>query len=74
MKFLSPEVDLYLYKSTVQPCIKYCWHVWAGFHRCYLELAPSLGGSLELLAHGGNLASVSLLYRYYFGKCSSELA
>ena len=30
MKFLSPEVALYLYKSTICPCIEYCCHVWAG--------------------------------------------
>ena len=30
VKFLSPEVDLYLYKSAICPCIKYCCHVWAG--------------------------------------------
>ena len=27
MKFLSPEVALYLYKSTIQPCMEYCCHV-----------------------------------------------
>ena len=30
MKFLSPEAALYLYKSTIHPCVKYCCHVWAG--------------------------------------------
>ena len=30
MKFLSPEVALYLYKSTICSCIEYCCHVWAG--------------------------------------------
>ena len=30
MKFLSPEVALYLYKSTIPPCMEYCCHVWAG--------------------------------------------
>ena len=30
MKFLSPEVALYLYKSTVRPCMDYCCHVWSG--------------------------------------------
>ena len=30
MKFHSPEVALYLYKSTIQPCIEYCIHVWVG--------------------------------------------
>ena len=24
MKFLSPEVSLYLYKSTIQPCTEHC--------------------------------------------------
>ena len=28
MKFLSPEVALYLYKSTIHPCMEYCCHVW----------------------------------------------
>ena len=27
MKFLSPEVALYLYKSTIRQCMEYCCHV-----------------------------------------------
>ena len=27
MKFLSLEVYLYLYKSTIQSCMEYCCHV-----------------------------------------------
>ena len=85
-KFLSPEVALYLYKSTIRPCIGYCCHVWAGARSCYLEMldklqkwicrtvGPSLAASLEPLAHRRNVASLSLFYRYYFGRCSSELA
>ena len=42
MKFLSPEVALYLYKSTIRPCIEYCCHVWAGASSCYLELLDKL--------------------------------
>ena len=38
VKFLSPEVALYLYKSTIRPCIEYCCHVWACAPSCYLEL------------------------------------
>ena len=34
---------------------------------------PSLAASLEPLAHCQNVASLSLFYRYYFGRCSSEL-
>ena len=30
MEFLSPEVVLYLYKSTIQPCMEYCCNGWAG--------------------------------------------
>ena len=86
MKFLSPEVALYLCKSTICPCMEYCCHVWAGAPSCYLELLdklqkricrtvdPSLAASLEPLAHRQNVASLSLFYRYYFGRCSSELA
>ena len=59
MKFLSPEVALYLYKSTICACMEYCCHVWAGAPSCYLELLdklqkqtcrtfdPSLAASLE---------------------------
>ena len=34
MKFLSPEVALYLYKSTIRPFMEYCYHVWAGAPSC----------------------------------------
>ena len=36
IKFLSPEVSLYLYQSTIQPHIKYCCHVWADAPSCFL--------------------------------------
>ena len=42
MKFLSPEVALYLYKSTIRPCMEYCCHVWAGVPSCYLEVLYKL--------------------------------
>ena len=86
MQFLSPEVALYLYKSTIHPCMEYCCYIWAGAPSCYLDLldklqkricrivGPSLAASLEPLAHHRNVASLSLFYRYYFGRCSSELA
>ena len=41
-KFLSPGVALYLYKSTIQLCMDYCCHVWAGAPSCYLELVDKL--------------------------------
>ena len=66
--------------------MEYCFHVWAGAPSCYLELLDkiqkricrtvclSLAASLEALAHHQNVASLSLSYRHYFGRCSSELA
>ena len=42
MKFLSLEVALYLYKSTIRPCMEYCCHVWTGAPSCYLELLDEL--------------------------------
>ena len=42
MKLLSPEVALYLYKSTIRPCMEYCCHLWAGAPSCYLELLDKL--------------------------------
>ena len=86
MKFLSHEVALYLYKSTIWSCMEYCCHVWAGAHGCYLELfdklqkqirrtvGPSLATSHEPLAHHQNVACLSLFYRYYSGRCSSGMA
>ena len=42
MKFLSPEVALYFYKSTIQPWTEYCCHVWAGAPSCYMGLLDKL--------------------------------
>ena len=63
-----------------------CCHVWAGIPNCYFELlnklqkricrtvGHSLAASFEPLAYRQNVASLSLFYRYYFGRCSSEQA
>ena len=42
MKFPFPEVLLYLYKSSICPCMEYCCHVRAGALSCYLELLDKL--------------------------------
>ena len=42
MKFLSSEVALYLYKSTIRPCMEHCCDIWTGARSCYLELLDNL--------------------------------
>ena len=71
MTFLFLEVALYLYKSTILPCMEYYCHVWAA-PRCYLKLlvklqkrirrtvVPSLAASLEPLVHYRNIPSLTL--------------
>ena len=83
---LSSEVALYLYRSILRPCAESCCHVWACAPSYYLELSdklqqwmcrivvPSRAASLEPLTHHWNVTSFSLFYRYYFGRCLSELA
>ena len=74
MKFLSPEVALYLYKSTIQTCMEYCCHVWGCAPGCYLELLDKLqkpicktvghsfSATVEPLAHCQNLASFEVFF------------
>ena len=76
MKFLSPEVALYFYTSTLQPCMEYCCHVQAGAPSCYLELLDKLQkwicrtvGSYLAVSHEPwvlrrNVVSLSLFYRF----------
>ena len=42
MTFLSHEVALYPYESTILPCMEYCCHAWAGAPSCYLEMLDKL--------------------------------
>ena len=78
MKFLSPEVARYLFKSTIWSCVEFCCHVWASSASNYLEMleklqewicrtvGPSHAASLECLANHQNVSSLSLFYRYHF--------
>ena len=105
MKIPFPEVALYLYWFTIQPCMEYCCHVWVSAPNCFLEflfklqkqiyrtVGPSLATFLEALviiqlatfwwwakasrevaSEGPTVAHISLFYRCYFSRCSSELA
>ena len=53
----------------------WCPQLLLGFVRQATKtVGPSLAASLESLVHRRNVASLSLFYWYYFGRCSSELA
>ena len=79
MNFRSPEVTLYLYKTTRWTCMEYSCHVQAGGFSCYKDfyirdLGSALAACLETLAQCGNEAGLTLFYRYYFGIHLSHLA
>ena len=73
VKFLSAKGTFYLFKSTIQLCMKYCCHVWACAPSCYLDMlhrlqkwvcravGPTLSVSVEPVGHQRHLANLSLL-------------
>ena len=84
-KYLTPHALLYLYKSEIRLRMEYCCHLWAGCSQQALSLldriqsrmrglvGDELFASLPPLSHRRNVASLSLFYRYFQGKCSEEL-
>ena len=73
VKFLLPVFDFYFYKSTIQACMEYCCHVWAGTPSRYLDmldklqkriygtLGASLASSLEPPGSPSNATSLSIV-------------
>ena len=65
--------------------LEYCSHIWAGSskhelssldriqHRIHGLVGTELFSSLDSLGHRRNVASLSLIYRYFHGKCADEL-
>ena len=77
MKFLSPEVALYPYESTIRSCMEYCFYLELFVKlqkRICRTFGPLLAASPESLAHRQNLASLSIFCSYCFGRCSAEQA
>ena len=73
-----------LYIGLIRPCLEYCSHIWGSSPSVYLldrveskaiRLIndSSLTSSLDSLSLRRKVASLSLFYRYYFGRCSAEL-
>ena len=84
-KYLTPESILYLYKSQIRPKMEYCCHIWAGSSTTSLSILDRLQrrikglignelfSTLHTLSYRRDVASLSLFYRYFYGKCSDEL-
>ena len=60
------------WETAVMPDLVFLANTW----ECYISYKNISAGLLvlHLLAHHRNVASLSFFYRYYFGRCSSELA
>ena len=71
--FLTPESILYLFISTIWPCMEYCSHIWGGAPRSHrLDLidreqkrvvslvGSGLSSDLQALSHRMDVASLSL--------------
>ena len=82
--YFTCEQLLRIYKGLIRPCLEYCSHVWGGSTSTYildrveskafrLINAPHLTSQLPSLELRRDVASLSLFYRYYFGRCSDEL-
>ena len=84
-KYLTPDAILYLFKSQIRPTMEYCCHIWGGAAQSSLScldrvqnrlrnlVGDDLFSSLQPLSQRRDVASLSLLYRYFHGKCSNEL-
>ncbi len=84
-KYLTPEAMLYLYKSQIRPQMEYCCHIWGGAAQTSLSclnrvqnrlqnlVGDDLFSTLAPLSLRRDVASLSLLYRYFHGRCSNEL-
>ena len=81
--FFTCEQLLRIYKGLIRPCLEYCSHVWGGSSSTYLLdrveskafrlINAPLTSQLPPLKLRRDVASLSLFYRYYFGRCSEEL-
>ena len=76
--FLTHETILYLYKSTIRPCMEYCSHIWGGATMSYVldlldrvqkQIVGLVGSGLaglQALSHRRDVGSLRLFYKYYY--------
>ncbi|VEN34323.1 unnamed protein product, partial [Callosobruchus maculatus] len=86
-KLYTPEQLLLLYKAQIRRSLEYCSHVWGCAPKHSLKLldtmqkrairsidTPNLTKDLHSLEDRRRVADLSLFYRFYHGRCSSELS
>ena len=86
-KLYTPQQLLMLYKAQIRPSMEYCSHIWSAAPKHTLKLLdsiqkravrligdPELTKHLESLEHRRRVGDLSLFYRYFHGRCSSDLA
>nr|CAI5854430.1 unnamed protein product [Callosobruchus analis] len=82
-KLYTPEQLLLLYKAQIRPSLEYCSHVWGCAPKHSLKLLDSIQNravrllltkDLHSLEHRRRVAGLFLFYRFYHGRCSSELS
>ena len=83
--YFTADQLLTVYLSFIRPGIEYCSHIWGFSSSCHLldriqDKAirlinkPDLTNKIPPLSVRRNVASLCLLYRYFFHSCSDELA
>nr|CAI5828957.1 unnamed protein product [Callosobruchus analis] len=86
-RLYTPEQLLLLYKAQIRPSLEYCSHIWGCAPKHPLKLLDSIQNravrlidthnltkDLHSLEHRRRVAGLSLFYRFYHGRCSSELS
>ncbi|CAG9814285.1 unnamed protein product [Phaedon cochleariae] len=85
--YFTPQQLLMIYKAQIRPVLEYCSHIWGSAPKHTLMLLDSiqrrairlvsdatLTHSLTSLEHRRKVGDLSLFYRYFHGKCSSEIS
>ena len=65
VKFFSPEFVLYLYESTIWPCLEYRCHAWAGASSSYLDMLDKL--------QNGECRNVGMVFYYLLPLLNPQL-
>jgi hypothetical protein len=83
-RFFPASQLLKIYKANIRPCIEYCSHIWGGSTSVWiLERVdrrarrlindPAITDNMQSLQLRRDVAALSVFYKMYYGRCSTEL-